>query len=64
MKGITYLVDNAGNKTGVVLDLKKHRRLWEEIHDRLLIESRRGEPRLSLEQLRGQMTRRTTKAHG
>ncbi|MFL6199057.1 MAG: hypothetical protein ACJ76J_07770, partial [Thermoanaerobaculia bacterium] len=62
MKGVSYLVDQAGNKTAVILDLKKHRRLWEDIYDRLLIESRRAEPRVSLEQVRKRLSRRTSKA--
>lgn len=52
MKGISYLVDDAGNKTGVILDLRKHRRLWEDLYDRLLIDSRRNEPRVTLEKVR------------
>ena len=52
MKGVSYLVDEAGNRTGVILDLRTHGRLWEDIHDRLLIESRRNEPRVSLDDVR------------
>jgi len=63
MKGVSYLVDDAGKKTAVILDLKKHYRLWEDIHDRLLIESRRGEPRESLAQVRKRVARQSKKAH-
>jgi hypothetical protein len=63
MKGVSYLVDEDGNKTGVVLDLRKHRRLWEDLHDRLLIDSRRAEPRASLDQVRKRLLRRSAKAH-
>lgn len=58
MKGVNFLIDDLGNKTGVILDLRKHRRLWEDIHDRLLIESRRGEPRISYEQVARRLKRR------
>ena len=57
MTGISYMVDDGGNKTAVVLDLRKHRRVWEDVYDRLLIESRRKEPRESLEQVRRRLAR-------
>jgi hypothetical protein len=63
VKGISYLVDESGEKTAVILDLRKHRRLWEDIHDRLLIESRRGEPRESLAEVKRRLARRGAKAH-
>jgi hypothetical protein len=63
MKGVSFLVDDAGNKTAVILDLKKHRRLWEDLHDRILIESRRREPRVSLADVQKRLTRRAAKAH-
>ena len=52
MKGIGYLVDESGNRTGVILDLRTHARLWEDIHDRLLIAARRSDPRISLDKVR------------
>ena len=64
MKGVSYLVDDAGKKTAVILDLRQHRRLWEDIRDRLLIESRRHEPRVSLESVKNRLRRRTSKARG
>lgn len=57
------MVDEAGRKTAVILDLHKHWRLWEDMSDRLLIESRRKEPRLSLEKVRKKLTRRSAKSH-
>jgi hypothetical protein len=63
MKGISYLVDESGEKTAVILDLRKHRRLWEDIHDRLLIESRRAEPRESLSDVKRRLARRRAKVH-
>ena len=52
MTGISYMVNDAGEKTAVVLDLRKHRRIWEDFYDRLLIEARRQEPRESLAEVR------------
>jgi len=63
MKGVNFLVDDAGNKTAVILDLRKHRRIWEDVYDRLLIESRRNEPRLSIKQVGKRLSRRA-KANG
>jgi len=63
MSGVKFLVNDAGKKTAVMLDLRKHGRVWEDIYDRLLIESRRHEPRLSLEQVRKRLARRTGKSH-
>ena len=58
MTGVSYLINDAGEKTAVILDLRRHRRLWEDIHDRLLIESRRHETRESLDQVRRRLSRR------
>jgi len=61
IKGIRYLVDESGERTGVILDLRRHRRLWEDILDRLTLEARRSEPRVSLEQVRRRLDRRDAK---
>jgi hypothetical protein len=58
MKGVSYLVDDSGARTAVILDLRKHRRLWEDIYDRMLIDARRHEPRETLEQVRNRLLRR------
>jgi hypothetical protein len=62
MKGVSYLVDASGKKTAVILDLRRYRRIWEDIQDRLLVESRRREPRSSLEQVKKRFARRTSRA--
>jgi hypothetical protein len=61
MTGVSYMVDEAGKKTAVVLDLRKHRRVWEDIYDSLLIEARRQEPRASLAQVRHRLAARRPK---
>lgn len=58
MKGVRYLVDDAGQKTAVVIDLKHHRELWEDLCDQLLARRRAKEPRESLEQVRERLRRR------
>jgi len=61
VKGISYLTDDAGNRMAVVLDLRKHRRLWEDISDCLRVESRRMEPRDSLETVRKKLSHHPAK---
>jgi hypothetical protein len=49
MKGVRYIVDDKGRKTAVVLDLKVHGELWEDIHDVLVVRKRRNEPTAPLD---------------
>ena len=58
MKGVQYLVDDDGERTAVVIDLKRNRALWEDFLDRALAESRRGEPRESLASVRRRLAHR------
>jgi len=55
MKGIQYLVNDAGKKTAVVIDLEEWGELWEDIFDTLVSESRRDEPAVSWEELKAEM---------
>lgn len=61
MTGISYMVNDAGEKTAVVLDLRRHGRIWEDFYDRLLIEARRHEPRESLAEVREKLNSRAAK---
>ena len=45
MSGIQYITDENGNKTAVVIDLKKHLKLWEDISDQLVAEKRKNQRR-------------------
>ena len=45
MSGINFVVDERGKKTAVVIDLKEHADLWEDLYDAFLVRSRQGEPR-------------------
>lgn len=47
--GFRFLVDEKGDKTAVLIDLNKHRRLWEDFYDLMMIEARRNDPRLDWE---------------
>ncbi len=48
MSGIQFLVDEQGEKTAVVISLKKHGELWEDFYDALLAAQRENEPAESL----------------
>ena len=48
MPGIEFLIDRKGRKKAVLIDLKKHKDLWEDLYDGYLAHRRRHEPRESL----------------
>jgi len=48
MSGVQFLVDDRGQKTAAVIDLKKYADLWEDFYDSLLARRRAHEPRESL----------------
>ena len=51
MNGIQFLTDDKGNKVAVQIDLKRHRQLWEDFYDGLIVESRRGEKDIPFEEV-------------
>ena len=55
------MIDSKGNKTAAVIDLRKHRKLWEDFYDSLLAESRAREPRESLDSVKRRL--KLSKAH-
>jgi hypothetical protein len=63
MKGCQFVVDERGNKTAVVIDLKKNAELWEDFYDRAVAESRADEPRLSLESVKNRLQRAKRRSH-
>ena len=48
-------VDEKGRKTAAVIDLKKHKALWEDIEDVLVSRSRRNEKRIPLEKVKADL---------
>jgi len=58
MTGIQFITDEKGRKTASVIDLKKHKALWEEIEDGLISESRRKEKGVPYEEYRATRLRR------
>ena len=51
MKGIQFVMDDHGEKTAVLIDLKEHSELWENFYDRLIAQERIDEPRESLDEV-------------
>ena len=52
MTGIQYATDEKGRKIAVQIDLTKHRELWEDIQDVLVLRSRRHEKRILPEKVK------------
>lgn len=57
------MVDERGQKTAAVIDLRRYGRLWEDFYDTWLAESRAHEPRESLASVKARLRLRG-KGHG
>ena len=58
MTGIQFIADAKGRRTAAVIDLKKHRALWEDIEDGLISEPRRKEKGIPLEKIKADLVKR------
>ena len=63
MTGIQFLTDEKGRKTAAVIDLRKHKALWEDIEDVLVSRSRRHEKRIPLDKVKADLIK-SGKLHG
>lgn len=52
MEGISFVVNELGEKTAVQIDLKRFGELWEDFFDTLIAAERANEPRESIETVR------------
>ena len=52
MDGIQYLISEQGEKTAVLIDLKKYQNEWEDFYDTILAKSRACEPRVKLNDIK------------
>jgi len=52
MTGIQFITDEQGRRTAAVIDLKKHKVLWEDLQDVLVSRSRRHEKHVPLEKVK------------
>jgi hypothetical protein len=57
VKGVQFVIDSEGEKTAVVIDLKKHRDLWEDFCDHAIARSRATEPRETLLSVKQRLSR-------
>lgn len=57
MKGIDFLTNKRGQKTAVLIDLKRHGRLWEDFYDSIVARKRAREPRESLDVVKDRLHR-------
>jgi len=47
-----FLINSKGRKTGVVLSLRRYRKLIEDLHDLAVVAERRSEPAISFDEMR------------
>jgi hypothetical protein len=65
MPGIEFLIDRKGRKKAVLIDLTKHKDLWEDLYDAYIAHRRRNEPREMLAQVKRLIERKAKrKARG
>ncbi len=57
MTGIQFITDEKGRKTAAVIDLKKHRAIWEDFEDVLTSRSRRNEKRVPWDKVKADLIR-------
>lgn len=55
MKGISFVVDETGKKTSVLIDLAEWGELWEDFYDVLVTQAREAEPALAWDELRAEV---------
>ena len=52
VKGVEFVIDNEGQKKAVLIDLKRHKEIWEDFYDSLRVKERESEPRESLKEVK------------
>jgi hypothetical protein len=57
MEGIQFVVNDLGEQTAVMIDLRKYGELWEDFYDSLTAELRADEPRETLASVKGHLRR-------
>jgi hypothetical protein len=57
LRGVKFLRDASGRQTAVVIDLRRHRSLWEDFADVALARQRAREPKESIATVRARLVR-------
>ncbi|HWA06835.1 MAG TPA: hypothetical protein VG961_09820 [Ignavibacteria bacterium] len=57
MTGINFVINEKGKKSAVVIDLKKHGKLWEDFYDALKVRQRKNEPRETIQMVKDKLKR-------
>jgi hypothetical protein len=52
-----YIVDEKGNKTGVVLSLRRYRKLLEDLHDLAVVAERKSEKPIPVDEIKRRLSR-------
>lgn len=55
MSGIQYVTNESGEKTAVLIDLKKYAEVWEDFFDHMVAMNRMNEPRESLAKVKSHL---------
>lgn len=63
MRGVQFVVDDNGEKTAVLLDLKEWGELWEDFYDILVSRSRAEDETISWENLEAELDHKSS-THG
>lgn len=58
MTGIQFVTDGKGRKVAVLIDLKKHKALWEDFQDVLVSQSRQREKGIPLAKVKADVIKR------
>jgi hypothetical protein len=64
MTGIQFITDERGRKRAAIIDLTKHKALWEDIEDVLVSRSRRHEKRIPLEKVKADLIKSGNTRYG
>jgi len=52
MEGIQFVVNDAGERVAVLIDLHQYGEIWEDFYDQVLASLRTNEPRETLDSVR------------
>ncbi len=55
VRGVQFVTDAEGHKTGVLLDLNEWGELWEDIYDNMIADERAGETSMSLQDFEAEL---------